>query len=329
MTDPFAPPSPNPLPGTTPPPQGAPVTLSGGLPHGIGSGWIAAEPVPVRPPVRRPWLIPVIVGSSILLAGLVVAGITVVAVNLLPVFLPTPSPHDPGSQPIPSTPDAPLTGDPGTPVAAEPLTCSACFGRDELNALDPSEDDVAALGFTWPEYSGYTASTSAEQEALADAWATDGGSPDSCYFLYAWAPLPTTVDATGYDDGVVQYGMTWMDEERLHGLTTGSRLFLDSAVAEGQLAALAATIDDCPAYSMSQLGWGGVVTPSPALDLPASVAGYGWTDSSGPYRTYAFDLQRGNLVARIRLMTDGDGPTEEQFRDYVEVVAEQIAGFEP
>lgn len=81
--------------------------------------------------------------------------------------------------------------------------------------------------------------------------------------------------------------------------------------------------------SYPRSGFAARVAAAPALRLPDSVAAYGWTESNDYSRVYAVDLQRGNLVARVTLTTDGSGPTETEFRVLAEEYAVLLAGLEP
>ncbi|MBU1459100.1 MAG: hypothetical protein KKC89_06010, partial [Gammaproteobacteria bacterium] len=75
--------------------------------------------------------------------------------------------------------------------------------------------------------------------------------------------------------------------------------------------------------------WSTAVAPAPALDVPDSVAALGWSQSNQWGRTYEVDIQRGNLVVRLVLNSDGAGPTEQQFRQIAEDYATLLAELEP
>jgi hypothetical protein len=163
-------------------------------------------------------------------------------------------------------------------------------------------------------------------------WNTDGGTPEQCYFTYPRAPLFFAAgdvgDAPGAADTVF-YPQWHSDADEYYVLTEAVRVFDSTASATAYLGDLETAIAGCPNYSFPESGWAVAVTPAPALDLPASVAAYGWAESNEYSRFYAVDVQRGNLVSRLTLSTDAYGPSETEFRAFAENYAEQLAARAP
>lgn len=114
-------------------------------------------------------------------------------------------------------------------------------------------------------------------------------------------------------------------------LVPTARIFHDSASASAHLQDLDRLLEACPGYDYEDDGgvWSTAVAPAPALDVPDSVAALGWSQSNQWGRTYEVDIQRGNLVVRLVLNSDGAGPTEQQFRQIAEDYATLLAELEP
>lgn len=325
MTEPgpFTPPVPP--PPVAPPPQARPpLPPPTGAPIGV-----AAPPVaPPSPPRGRRWLVPVIIGGSLLLVALI-AGVTVVAVQLATWVSEVPAANDPGGG---TALDDLLEGDPGSPVAVEPLDCTVCFQITEARTLTLPDEAYVAVGLPNGDNEEYQLVAGDDQVETSKAWRTDGGTPDHCYFSYATAPLffaPGDPGDSAAERDIIYYPEWHFDEMEYYAFTAGVRVFDETASATAHLAQLESAIAGCASYSYSETGWSAVVTATPALDLPDSVAAYGWAESAGLSRYYGVDLQRGNLVVRLALNSDPDGPSEADFRQLVEAYAVLLAELEP
>jgi hypothetical protein len=337
MTEPgpFTPPSGAVPPAPAlPPPTGQPIgATSPAVPSYPAVPTYPTVPPPPPPPARRPWLISVIVVGALAFVGLVV-GVAVVAINLAssiaqgPISAPDSAP-DPA--PIGELDDL-LEGDPGSPVAVDPLDCGACFGIEDARALGLPAAAYSDVGLSNTDDEVFETSAGADQIDQTKWWKADGGTPDSCYFTYPMAPLflapGSPGDPTAEADRV--YYPEWHhDDSEYYYFTEGIRVFGDSDAATTYLAELESAIAGCPDYSYSDSGWFSVVTATPALELPDSVAAYGWAESGGLNRFYGVDLQRGNLVVRLTLTSDPGGPTEAEFRELVEAYAVLLEELEP
>lgn len=307
-------------PPVLPPPTGAPI----GVPT-----YPAVPPPP--PPRRRRWLIPVIVGGTLLFASLIV-GVAVVAAQLatwasdLPVTSPPSGDAEPGD---PTEPEDLVEGEPGDPVASEPLDCATCFAAHDLDNLAIPGGAYVRLGLPVEEGQAFELPMFSDQRDYSDWWTDDGGSPDSCYFTYTQPPLLFEPGLAG--DGtsdVVRYATAHYDADGAYGLGEASRVFLTSSAASTHMQDLATAVAGCTEYSLIGAGYAAEVTPAPAFDVPADVAAYGWVETAGLSRFYAADVQRGNVVTRLTLLSDSAGPSEQQFRVFVEEYARALAALD-
>jgi hypothetical protein len=340
---PFAPPAyvvPSPAPPAPPVPpvygDPAPVPPLPGGAGGSGNGKTVA-------------IVIAIIGACILvLIGLGVA-IFLVAQSAIRSAAPETSttqeeeeadPRDPGDEASTAPSDAPeilplVAGDPGPAVAANPLVCPGeCFPLDVFGdvGLDASTyDALAGLAQTeeWGDYADTTPSK--EYTYAARYWTDNEGTPPECFSIYIQVPLATPFDVRpDAPDDTVGYLGYYESPDAYSGLQESARLFTDSASAEAHMSTFKDLVASCTEYEIGSGSeyWTADVSPVPALDLPDSVAAVGWVEDS-PFgsRYYAIDLQRGNLVVRAALYTDG-GITEEEYREYVEELAQQLAELE-
>jgi hypothetical protein len=280
--------------------------------------------------VSRPWLIPVIIGS-VFVAVVLIGGVIFAALQIANLSRPAavdPADDDGGF----TRPDPLLEGDPGSPVAEEPLPCGACFGLADARDLQLPDASYEVLGLTVSDDSTYEVTVGEEQTLNTKWWRSDGGTPEECYYGYAKAPLffaPGEQDDAAANTDTIYYPDWHSDDEEYYFITEGVRVFDDSALAARYLADVEAAVTGCRSLSFPESGYSAKVSAAPALELPASVAAYGWVESGGDGRYYGFDLQRGNLVARLTLNSDGRGPSEQEFRDVVEEYAALLAELDP
>lgn len=311
-----------------PPPSGPPIPTYPAAPA------LAPTPtygyVPPPPPGRPRWLIPVIAGGSALLL-VVVALVVVGAVALGSFYRDLPGGGTDGGSPVVGAPAPPIAGDPGSPLASDPLDCVGCFTYSDATRLRLAFIAYSDLGLEYADGELFD-TTVAEDRAISEQnWADVGGEPSECYFAFPQAPLGHTLGegSAEADDDRVHYPSWHSDEDEYYWLTEGVRLFDDSAGATAYMEGLAAAVDGCDTYSLPDSGWSGRVIPAAALTVPDEVAAYGWIETAGYSRYYVIDLQRGNLVQRLTLSSDGVGPREAQFRMFAEAYAELLAELEP
>lgn len=237
----------------------------------------------------------------------------------------------------PQAPDQPLiAGEPGEPVAAAPLECpTACFDETSIDALTLSPDTFARLGLTEITPLAESESTARVGDLVArDAvsWVDYGGEPDACFFAPTSAPYATTVESSDPDNDDLVYFVAGHDDTVDSG-DQAIRIFPDTASASAYLADLARAIEACEGIEIGPEDerYSATVSPAAALSVPSEVAAVGWIREGDPgprWRAYIIDLQRGNVVVRIRILTDGV-ITERQFRNTVERYADQLATVPP
>jgi len=282
--------------------------------------------VPTTRPRHRFWFVLTITGVAVIaFAGAV--GIFFLGLNFTVAQL----------QPV--GPDQPLVvGAPAEPVAASPLPCPVeCFTPATIRETLPYNRAFAELGVpdTVHPYGTYEDSTAGEQYRYGTSWwAEANGGPDTCFFVEAGAPYASsTLSPDKRSADPIYFIGTHANGENGDTLDQAVRLFPDSDAAEAYLGDLAASIDACDNMSIAVDGYvyRARVDPASALGTPASVASAGWIRTGDPgegWRAYSFDLQRGNMVVRTTLFTDGT-IRETDFRRFVQKYAAQLANLEP
>lgn len=291
-----------------------------------------ASPTPPAAPTRasmrrRSTIGLLIVVGSIVLLALLGWGISAVATTVAKLQNWKPS----GGQEL-------LSGDPGSPLPVDPLECtSACFSIDDADALVPSSAALTEIGLTdttFPHGTYDPTSVGELYRSHAAGWAADRGTPDTCFFSMTNSPLSGGLDpelATVRD--LVDFLGTYEDPRRRNLLDQSMRVFPDSASASSYLAGLSEAIGRCPELAIGPESnrYRPTIDPEAALPSPDSVAAVGWVRTGDPglrWRAYIVDLQRGNLVVRTRLLTDGS-ITETQFRSWVQAYSLVLASVPP
>jgi len=278
------------------------------------------SPPPSPPRRRRTWWIwLVVVGGVVVLAALVAAGVA--EFNALA--------HH-------SAPASALdTGAPGSPEAAEPLACpSSCFTAAANKELIPGYPVLTALGLDKDVYPpGTYDPVTAGQIYRSDlaSWRAANGAPDVCFFAPINSPGGSSIsDGQTENPDVVTFVGTWGAASQRSFVDVSSRLFPDTESASGYLRELATSIQNCHRVEVGPDNHRRVFTvqPAAALEVPNSEAAVGWvrlgtTASEG--RAYVMDIQRGNLVVRLRVVTDG-AITEAKFRSFATTFAQTQLG---
>lgn len=287
----------------------------------------AVPVVPTRLSPKRPrWLVPTIVASVLVVVAVAVGAVLAVANWLF-------SPDDEFNV-YSYTPDQKLTaGSPASPFAAEPLICPpACFSAGSVpSTIVPKRafedlglpDEVEPYG-TYPETTvGWLYGRDAGD------WREFGARPDACFFAPSSAPYASSLNSefAGNKDPIV---FTGTHVDRFDNVADQAvRLFPDSAAAEAYMADLANSIAQC---TRVQFGSGrnlytADVALAASVNPPKSIAAVGWIRTGDPgvrWRAYVFDVQRANLVIRIRVLSDGS-IREQDFRRVVQFAAAQLA----
>jgi hypothetical protein len=326
--DPFVPPAEaiRPPSAPTPPPPSA--TQRG-----------AFFPADSAPPLHRRhprWLLPVVVVVSTVVLAALAVGIGALLLSNVPRIINAvagpPSLGEDDWVDYPPVEDL-LEGDPGSPIAASPLDCAACFTPADAKALQLDDTLFEQLGLTEGVGAPQSLRLARVQGEAVDQWRDDQVAPDACYPIWPYAPVPMTPEELDRDDpSFIETVVTKPDQsdpEGYYAARSSMRVFTDSAGAVIHMTGLVDAIDACPEMS-SAGGYAFAISAAPALDLPADVGGYTWAaDLDGRWRYYGADLQRGNLVVRLTFNSDGYGPTEGDFRAFVEEYARQLSAATP
>lgn len=239
----------------------------------------------------------------------------------------------------PHTPDQPLLAGPAAePTAVSPLDCAAaCFDETSVEAMTLSADTFARLGLTEATYPPGTYDPVTAGEMVRrdrQGWTSFDGDPDECFFAPTSAPYATTfAESDPESTDAIWFLGSYDDEAYIDSGDQSLRIFPDSATASAYLAGLADAMDLCDRIEIGPKDdrYSASVSAASAFSLPDEVAAVGWIREGLPgarWRAYIVDLQRGNVVVRIRILTDGL-ITERQVRNTVERYAAQLATVPP
>jgi hypothetical protein len=225
----------------------------------------------------------------------------------------------------------PIVGAAGGGAAVDPMLCPEdCYSILDIEAILAPDAALTQLGVRVKpsqNSSGFQSTQVAEYNATLAGWRSASGAPDECFFTYFASPVTGTVDVPPQiSKGDIQSGGTFNGIGNGAQLQQSVRVFATSQDATDHLETLNRDIAGCRSYSTSN--WKADVTAAAGLELPESTSAVGWVEDSPRGRYYAFDVQRGNLVIRAALSTDG-GVTESDFRAFVVAVATHLASVEP
>lgn len=235
----------------------------------------------------------------------------------------------------PVTPDDLADGAPGALVPLEPTECPEdCFTADVLEDLVPDESLYldSGLSVVVDVLGDYSPQPVSKDIVLSERlWKDEGGDPAACFFTYLTTPIAVELDSDVRDlDDRTWYLTTRETPDQYGVITTSARIFPDTAAASAHLADLSRLVAGCAEYEVgrAETYWTAELSPAPALDLPPTVAATGWVEDSPFGRFYVFDLQRGNIVVRTGLYTDGL-ITQEQSNEFNEKLALALAEVDP
>jgi len=230
------------------------------------------------------------------------------------------------------------TGAPGSPEAAEPLACpSSCFTAAANKELIPGYPVLTALGLDKDVYPpGTFDPVTAGQVYRSNlaSWRAGDGAPDECFFAPINSPVGSSIsDGQTENADVVTFVGTWGASSQRSFVDVSSRLFPDTESASGYLRELATSIQTCHRVEVGPDSNRQVLTvrPAAALKVPNSEAAVGWVrlgTTAHQGRAYVMDIQRGNLVVRLRVVTDG-AITEAKFRSFATTFAQTQLGQVP
>ena len=237
-----------------------------------------------------------------------------------------------------TSPDQPfIDGAPQQPDAMSPLACpEQCFDIDSALLVAVSAAEVARLSITDEVYAVgelEPSTVSAVAPDVGDYWLELGGDAE-CAFIPANAPyIAAGPDSTSEDP--VRWVQTWETGYEMTDLA--ARVFPTTEDASAFMRDIHDRVAACPWQDTNVPVAGGLdtslvqITAQAALEVPSEVAAVGWVREGEPgprWRSYVWDLQRGNLVIQVRVLTDGT-IIEQDVADYAELVAERLGDLEP
>ena len=226
-------------------------------------------------------------------------------------------------------------GEKGSPVALEPLVCpgDVCFDDGAFRRLTPGSGDLREIGLTEQigAYGEYPTSTEQFEFVNArDWWTEQENTPDDCFVTAFERPVALDREGgTASPEDPIELLAEYGDESGYSYFAQSVQLFPTSADAASHMSRFDTLLSGCTSYFFEDQ-YGSVKTsvrPAPAIPVAGSVAAIGWTEHSVYGRYYAFDIQRGNVVVRTVLSTDGV-VTEADYRRFVETVADELAGLD-
>ncbi|CAN5261122.1 hypothetical protein BH11ACT4_BH11ACT4_13760 [soil metagenome] len=305
-----------------PPPEPLP---QGPLPQATPPASSEPESKDTPPANRRIW--PVVLGTvaAICLFLGILGVVGVLLVGLLVRIPPTPITG--------ASPDGgPVSGEPGSPVASDPIECpDACFTAEAAAGATPTQGDFETLGVTVLSPRSYRFSLGQQYASDAQAWQADGGSPDNCFPLYSVAPMSTPLGSPPSPSAdTIDYASMHSSLDNHSQMSQTVRIFSTSRAATDHLTALAHIVAGCSDYRLSSgtSSLASIVRSAAALELPGSIAAVGWVEDTVQGHFYVFDLQLSNMVVRSYLVTDGS-VTEASFRAVMTHLAAQISQLDP
>ena len=237
-----------------------------------------------------------------------------------------------------TSPDQPfLVGPPQQPAAVAPLVCDhQCFELDAAESLAVTTAEVAQLRIKDERFGvgEFEPITVAEASAgMGDQWLEVGGDA-ACSFVPANAPFVAAGDGSASEDPIA-WIQTWESGDEMMDLS--ARSFESTEAAAAFMLDMYGRVAACPWQDLDFPSAGGLdtslvqITAQAAIEVPDDVAAVGWVREGnvGPrWRSYVWDLQRGNLVVQVRILTDGR-ILESEAAAFAEFVADRLGAIDP
>ena len=236
-----------------------------------------------------------------------------------------------------TSPDQPfIEGPTQQPDAISPVLCpDRCFDISSSDLLAVSLADVASLSLEDELYGvGDLGSSTVAETAPSggEQWVAMGGDAE-CSFVPTSAPyFPVGPDSTSTDP--IRWVQVWETGDEAMDIAT--RVFPTTEAAGAFMHDLHARVAECPWQDLDIPPAGGLdtsliqITAQAAIDVPDDVAAVGWVREGAPgprWRSYVWDLQRGNLVVQVRVLTDGR-TLEQDVAAFAELVAGRVGDLE-
>lgn len=222
------------------------------------------------------------------------------------------------------------------PVARAPLACAErCFDLDAAALLAVSAEDLSPLSIKDELYGVGALESSTVGEVAPGAgeqWLAYGGDAE-CSFVVVNAPyFSVGPDSTSTDP--IGWVQVWATGDEV--MDIAARAFPTSEDASAFMRDLHERVAACPWQDLNIPAAGGLdtslvqITAQAAVDVPDEVSAVGWVREGSPgprWRSYVWELQRGNLVVQVRVLTDGR-ILEHQVATFTELLAERLGNLE-
>ncbi|MCS5496558.1 hypothetical protein NY547_04805 [Cnuibacter physcomitrellae] len=230
-----------------------------------------------------------------------------------------------------------LEGPTQQPDAIAPLQCpESCLDLSASARLGVSADDVVPLSIDDDRYGAgdlESATVADVAQAVGEEWLAVGGEAQ-CSFVPTNAPyFPTGPDSTSTDP--ISWVQVWQTGDEVMDIS--SRQFPSTEDASAFLHDLHTRVAACPSQDLNVPSAGGLdsslvqITAQSAIEVPDDVAAVGWVREGAPgprWRSYVWDLQRGNLIVQVRVLTDGR-VLEQDVATFTHLVAVRLSDLEP
>lgn len=329
-TEPAPPTEPPPPTGSTPPPPPFGMQPSPDMPNTAAPAWTAAAPAFTPPPGSSKRNIGLIIG--LIAGGVVVLGIIVVVVILVLTLVRAPGPG-PITDPNPIESTTP-TSEPaiGSTVAVSPDDCVECYDYGTFGDAILPASDFAAAGLTdqrtvWAP--GDETRFDVEFPDMSSDWVSKGVTPDECFVIWSATPISEPLGSTSDATDPIAYVGIYADDADTSQLAQTIRVFPTQADAVAHMQAVEDLVAGCPSYAYPDGFTVEVLSAGDDIVVPATVAVTGWLEQSeNGDLYYAIDLQRGNLVERTVMRTDGT-ISASAYHDLVEKVAANLGELDP
>ena len=232
-----------------------------------------------------------------------------------------------------TSPDQPfIEGSAQQPDAKSPLICTErCFELDAASLMAVSADDLSQLSISDERYGvgEFEPSTvHAVAPAVGKQWLALGGD-EECAFIPSNAPYVAVGPGSASEDPI-SWVQTWETGNEMTDIA--ARIFPTTDDASAFMRDLHERVASCPWQDLNTPTAGGLdtslvqITAQAAIDVPNEVAAVGWVREGSPgprWRSYVWDLQRGNLIVQVRVLTDGR-ILEQNVASYAELVAGRL-----
>lgn len=195
---------------------------------------------------------------------------------------------------------------------------------------------MAPLSLTDERHDAASFPSSTVGEVVAgggEQWLAMGGDAE-CSFVPANAPY-ILIGPGSVSDDPISWVQTWKAGDEVMDIS--ARTFSSTGEATAFMHDLHARVGLCPWQDLEQGPAGGMdsqlvqLTAQAAIDVPAEIAAVGWVREGSPgarWRSYVWDLQRGNLIVQVRVLTDGR-VLESQVAEFAELIASRLEVLEP